>query len=199
MLTLTLIVIGFLAATALVIVLARSSTARWEREKRAPVAPRYDHVRAGPGPSAGAARRAREAVRTMVTVVRDHGTVPVAVRAVAGRLVTTVREVGSRVRSSGVRPTSLLRGWLRRVRAVRGGPAGPLPVDTAEGTSGAPVPRLPLPRRSGGRRAGAAGRRSFRRTSRRPHRRLREFFHRHDAVEDPQVRPVDSDQGPAAG
>jgi hypothetical protein len=93
---LMLTAVAFLALTGLVIALARSSTARWERQKRAVRAPR-----AAPPPSLPerAAHGFRGAVvRWTVTAVHLRTPLPAPLNAVAGLLVTTTRQAVARVR-----------------------------------------------------------------------------------------------------
>jgi hypothetical protein len=90
--------VGFLVLTALVIALARSSTARWEREKRVARVPRHP---APPPPSLPerAAQGVRGAVvRWTVTAVHLRTPLPAPLNAVAGLLVTTTRQAVARVR-----------------------------------------------------------------------------------------------------
>jgi hypothetical protein len=89
--------VGFLVLTALVIALARSSTARWEREKRRARVPR----RPAPPPTLPerAAHGVRGAVvRWTVTAVHLRTPLPAPLNAVAGLLVTTTRQAVARVR-----------------------------------------------------------------------------------------------------
>jgi hypothetical protein len=89
--------VGFLVLTALVIALARSSTARWEREKRMARVPR--HPAPPPSLPERAAHGVRGAVvRWTVTAVHLRTPLPAPLNAVAGLLVTTTRQAVARVR-----------------------------------------------------------------------------------------------------
>src|SRR5688572_28863557 len=95
-LTLTLIVTGFVVATALVIVLARTSTARWEKEKRPARAPRRPTV-AGHAPFAATAARLPVAVARWVAAMRSPASRRAPLKVVAETLATAEKEVASRV------------------------------------------------------------------------------------------------------
>jgi hypothetical protein len=197
--SLTLTVVGFVVVTALVIALARSSTARWERTKRAARAPR------------------REGIVPHATLIGDVVELPgKVVRAATGRLVslrTPVKKVAARLEAPAkqvvsrvrplLRPLRILRSWLpgrRRRQATTGSsPASPIP-DDATGRS------LPLvSKRSRGprairrnTRARAVGRTLFRRTPRLPTRAARRFLHRHAGTDDPHVLQAYNDESPTA-
>jgi hypothetical protein len=107
---LTVTAVAFVVATAVVMALARSSTARWEREKRAARAPRREAV-APPTPSAGTGARVRGVLSgTAAAVRRIAESGRGAVRAVIGVLVTARKG-----RLSSVRPSSQGFGTLRKV------------------------------------------------------------------------------------
>jgi hypothetical protein len=96
--------VGFLVVTALVVRLARSSTAEWEREKRVARAPQRDAAAVSPPPAGAAARLLHASVRTAAAAPR-----------VAGALVGSLR------RGLGVlSPPRRLLSRLSPVRRARG-------------------------------------------------------------------------------
>ncbi|HEX2072775.1 MAG TPA: hypothetical protein VHF92_03230 [Geodermatophilus sp.] len=182
MLWATVAVVGFVLMTALVIVLARSSTARWEREKRGARAPLPEGVgvpepaprglarlRAGLAPTAVAAER---------VVVRARSAPPALVRA-----LSTARA-----------------GALARVRPAAPGPGAAEEPATGEASEDTAQPALT-------RRTSGARRRLRRRTARPgsgraagrlPHRLAARFARRRDA-EQPQPSPQpDADESATA-
>jgi len=113
-----LIAVGFLAATAAVIALARGSTARWERDRRARVAVRADdRPRRASYPGTWMGSRARQAVDAL----RRHA-VGLAASGLRGRLRRDGREQGPPSRPvrglAGVRPSALVGRLLRRRRRM---------------------------------------------------------------------------------
>ncbi len=72
MLTLTLIVVGFLVATGLVVALARGSTARWEQSRRSPVAARPAVPTSRTSPVRSAVRTVRAMTRRGVSLLRKR-------------------------------------------------------------------------------------------------------------------------------
>jgi hypothetical protein len=187
----TLTAAGFVLVTAMVIALARSSTARWEREKRSPVAPVPDAVPPR-RPLAVPAAWIPGAVARRIAGATGGSTSRVPPRAVARRILSRMHQMG---RALGRLPSSLPAA-VGRWRPSPGRSATP---SLSEGTPDPAVP--PAPRRSRGPRAlrghhlhGGAGRRLLARTSRLPHPHLRERFHRHDRrSEGPQALHADSD------
>ena len=140
--------VGFLLVTALVIWLARTSTARWEREKRAARAPRHD-AGAEPAPAGAAARLRRALEWATGAVPRITGSTSGRVRQVAGVLTTPKRLL---THVPAVRPvlrplTSAVRGaGIRRwTRTTTGVPD--LPVETGEGGGEGRVQQRPARRR----------------------------------------------------
>lgn len=200
MLTLTLIVTGFVVATALVIVLARTSTARWEKEKRPARAPRRPTV-AGHAPFAATAARLPVAVARWVAAMRSPASRRAPLKVVAETLATAEKEVASRVG-----PFPRLRGRLRRARLGELLPrvrptksrAAASPSEDGDNDMTVRVVR----RRSrralavrGAATADASARRFFRRTPRRPRRGALDFLHRHDRTDDQRVLHGDGDGG----
>ena len=179
----TLILVGFLLATAVVVALARTSTARWEA-RRSARAPRRE-VSASPGPPAA------DVAGLWETVVR--GVVPASGRAalrftplkvLAHSLVTTPRHVASRLPPIP-RPSGILRPALRVRRHEKASTAHinlqALPVQDDAPDTTPPVP-MTSPGSQTMRRGDVPGppRRRFRRTPSVPRRRARSFFHRQD-------------------
>jgi hypothetical protein len=153
MLTLTLIAVGFLVAVALVIALARGSTARWERVKRASVAVRAD-VPARPTSSAGSAVRVRSSMlrRGVAVLLGEAARLPRAIWRGMGR-PRPIRRLGA-LRSSLFGPKLRTARW-RKSRS----PDLPVQGDGA----GKPHARRPL-----------------RATAARAPRRALAFVHRHE-------------------
>jgi hypothetical protein len=195
----TLTVAGFLVATALVIALARTSTARWERASRAAVAARRDDVgarttRAGfPSPRA-VVRRVADAIRAHASL-SGPGTVAASTLGTMAKRVAPVRAL--------LRLFGRLRGSLSGERRRRVRRARELPI-TELGNDDAPADASPLVRsRRRGARAvrrrtlpGAVprvGRRLLGRTARRPHGRLRDLLHRRGGTEEAYVLHAESD------
>ena len=202
MLSLTLITIGFLLATAVVMALARASTARWERDKRAAVAVRADGS-ARRTPADGSAPGGPLArIRAGLAALRDGVArrLPVAV---LGRLVPTgVRRRTSRLRRRMLRllPSALSGGRLRRGRRTESRSPGPPVEGDGDGvdTTRAPGP----PRAATGVRADGvattAGLRLLRRAVPRGRRRALAFLHRHGKGRDRHLPQDDRDGSPTA-
>ena len=203
MLELTLIAVGFLAATAVVIALARGTTARWERDKRAAAAVRADAPARRTSP-AGSSRIPGELTRRGVEALRSRASrlSPVVIRA---RLLPKGGEQGtSRVRPirrlGGVRRSSLFGGKLPGGRWTTGRSPAP-PVDDVRADPALP-PTAP-PTATGARRngvAGASGRKLLRRTLPRPGqpRHALAFLHRHADPQDARVPHEEGDESPTA-
>lgn len=182
-----LIAVGFLAATAAVIVLARGSTARWERDRRARVA-----VRADDRPrrtSSSATWMGSAAARRAVDAMRRH-----AVGLASSRMRVRLRRSG-RVKGPparpvrglvGVRPSALVGRILRRGRRTTSLPAAP----GADGEAPAPAEagaRVPHERRV----HGLPGRALLRRVPR-VRRRALALLHRHGTPDEaPQEKSED--------
>jgi hypothetical protein len=169
--SLTLTAVGFLVMTVVVIALARSSTSRWEKARRAARAPRRKVVAPRRARATGASRRPGAALRKAVVTIRrpappvprpeagtgGPGTAPEAAAADAGPFL----------RRLGTLPSSLS---ARTFRSTKGRRSRRRPPGVASGP--APSARIPrLARRS-------------------PHRR--------DPTEDPQVVRADVDDSPTA-
>lgn len=189
-----LIVVGFLAATAAVIALARGSTARWERDRRAPVAVRA-HDPARRVPSAGTRLRGA-AARQAVDALRRHaaGLAPSRLR---GRLRPTGTRPGPPARPIrrlvGVRPAALIGRVLRRARRRTSPPAVPPVVDEL------PPPAPAGSRAAAGRRgSGVPGRALLRRTTPRVRRRALALLHRHGQPGGAPVPQEESEDRPTA-
>lgn len=190
-LLLTVTAVGFLVATAVVMALARSSTARWEREKRAARAPRREVV-APPMPPARTGVRLRGVpVRTAAAVRRIAASGRRPVRAVTGVLVAagkgglvsvrpsprafgTLRKVVHRARNRSTR-------WLRTHapnRVVEEGGSGMVHPEPGPPQTAQPVRR---------------------RAERIPRRGARRLIHRHDRDQTPGVLQTDSERNQTAG
>jgi hypothetical protein len=198
--SLTLTVLGFLLATALVIVLARTSTSRWERAGRASVAAHREDVgvrATRPGvPSLPAT------VRRAVAAIRDSASLPSRVRA-AARTVGTMADRVPVVRSL---PPLLgrLRASLadeRRRRTMRGRSRPRTAPDQDGASSGVPPSdrgRYRGARAVRSRRAAGAGSRLVARTARGPHGRLRDLLHRHGRTEAADLLRPEGDESATA-
>jgi hypothetical protein len=200
--SLTLTVVGFVVVTALVIVLARSSTARWEKTRRAARAPRRDVPAARTTPDADARRSARP-VRKALAALGGLGSLRELPKVAAAGLVTVPRLVASRVRPFR-RSSGGLRAWLHgRVRrngrsTTSSSPASPVDDDAAE-TSAPLIPKRSRGARALRRAAGAdAARRRVGRAPRLPRRGAYRFLHRHDRIDEPHVLGADTDESPTA-
>jgi hypothetical protein len=200
--SLTLTVVGFVAAMALVIALARTSTARWEREKRLARVPRRPAVGPRTPLAALAARLSGAMVRRAVAVLRHPASLRAPLRDAADALATAPKQVASHV-------PSVPRWWGNARSLVGGGfrkaARGTSRIVSPARDDGADAPDPVTPRRSRGaravRRAGmarAAGPRFFRRIPRRPRRRALGFLHRHHRTKSQRVLQGDSDEGSAA-
>jgi hypothetical protein len=194
MVSLTLITVGFLVTTGLVVALARESTARWERAKRAPVAVRAAVPVRQSSPAGSALRTAGAMTRRGVAALRSQISRFPPVTAL-GRLLPK----GPKLETPGGRPIrrllgdlrpSRFGGSLRRGRWTKGrSPARPVDGDEA--------PRTATDARSGGA-AGAAGQRRLRRTVPRAHRRALAFLLRHEGPQDARTPHESSDGSPTA-
>lgn len=202
MVSLTLITVAFLLATAAVTALARARTARWERDKRVSVAVGADESTRRTSATGSASGRVSAATRAGLAALRDRISrlPPVTVLA---RLLPKRRQQGT----TRVQPTRRLVGVLRSSlsgrRFRRGGwtksrsPA--LPFDS----DGADTALAPEPSRAGpGIRAGGAGkaarRRLLRGTIPRGRRRAQAFLHRHEGTQDAHTSREDRDESPTA-
>ena len=195
--SLTLIAVGFLLVTAVVIALARSSTARWERDRRASVAVRADGAARRPrAPDAvlgrfGALTRARLAALRHQVSRFPLGTVLARVLpkgVLRGRArVRPIRRLAAVLRSS------LLGGTLRWTKSRS--PARP--ADDGAETALAPAPSRAVTALRAHGVAKAASRLLSRRTVRRGRRRALAFLHRNEA-HDAVVPHDDGQESPAA-
>lgn len=169
--SLTLIVVGFLLATAVVMALARSSTARWERDRRASVAVRAD-VAAPRTPAARSiVRRSTASARAGLAALLDRASrfPPVTV---VPRLLSKAGEQSLARLGSIRRVAGTARSPLRGVRVLRG----------RWTTSLSPASLVP-------------------RTVPRGRRRALAFLHRHERAPEAHVAPgppENGDQSPAA-
>ncbi len=178
--------VGFLVVTALVMGLARSSTAEWEREKRVSRAPQRDAAAVSPPPGAGAARLLHASLRTAAGAPRVAGALVASLRQVLGdlppprRLLSRLSPVRRALGTLGAAaPGALIRRWTR-------GTSGVPDLTDGDEQGGGVVVEEPL-RRPRTRRSSGILRR--RRPFRLPHRR-----HRRSSA---ASRP-DADQSPAA-
>jgi hypothetical protein len=201
MLSLTLIAVGFVVTTAVVIALARGSTARWEEHKRSSVA-----VRTG-----GPARRASPAgaALTMPGALTRRGLAALRGRAsrfppvrVLTRVLPELREQGtSRVlplrRLAGVVRSSpfgsrLGGAWRRKTAST------PSSADDEANTSLAGESSATEDGVLGDGGAGAARDRVLRRPLARAPRRALALLHRHGPVKSAPVRHEGRDESPTA-
>ncbi|SNR24160.1 hypothetical protein [Blastococcus mobilis] len=202
--SLTLTAVGFVAVTALVIALARTSTARWEREKRLARAPRRPATPPRTPLAGMAARLSGVMARRVVAVLRNPASLRAPLRGAAGALATAPKQVASHVPSAPRwwgNARSLVGERVRRATRATGRTASS-PV----GDDGAETPDPLAPERSPGaravRRAGmatAAGPRFFRRIPRHPRRPALGFLHRHHRTGNERVLHGDSEEGPTPG
>jgi hypothetical protein len=188
---LIVIAAGFVVVSACVIALARSSTARWERERRAARAPRRVAI-APITPATGAAARLRRALaRTAATAGRAAAPIRIPIEAAGRILVASRQQVARRVR-----PVPQMWDALRD--AVQGDRPDPdlsrtraddpsIDGRQASGT----VPRLPEPSREAparrGRGAGHTAHHFSRAFPRLTHRLRTRLVHRHDQSRDPHA------------
>lgn len=200
--SLTLIAVGFVLATALVIALARSSTARWERDRRAAVAARAaDSTPRTPADGAVLGRPGAMA-RAGLTALRDRASRFRAVRALAP-LLSRGRERGiARLRSMrrlrGVLRSSLRRDGVRPGRRTTGRSPGPS-VDGDQVDGALPSAPSEAVTDVGGTGVGkAAGRRLPRRIVLRGRRRALAFLHRDEESHAAHVPREGSEESPAA-
>lgn len=181
--SLTLIVVGFLVSTAVVMALARRSTARWERDRRAPVAARVE-LPDRRAPSTGAAPGIPGAVIRTVAALRSRmSRVPPV--PVLGRLLAE----GSRW-VARARPVRRLRAVLRslpsvarilyRWRTPTRSAAPPVEGDEGEGSGAGEASRAT----PGTDVVGAAERTTDRRSVPRARRRAPAFLHRPEPASD---------------
>jgi hypothetical protein len=202
MVSLTLIAVGLLVATAVVIALARGSTARWERDKRAPVAVGAD-VSARRTSSAGSASSISGAKtrRGIAALFSEASRFPPV------KVLAQFRPKGTKQGTSRVRPIRRLVGVLRsslfgeKLRGRRWttsrSPALPVDGDGADLALDPEPSRAATDSRSDGV-ASAARRKLLRRTVPRPRRRALVFLHRHEDPQDARIRHEDNDESPNA-
>ena len=181
MVSLTLICVGFVVVTALVIVLARTSTARWERTGRAARAPRREVIAPGAALTGDTARPPGTVLSRVVAAAGRPRSLRAALRLLGAILVTAPKQVAERARPS----------------LLRAGRSSAVPVD--DDATQPPVPFVPTPTR-GPRAArkrhgpGAAGRGLLHRLPSRSGRRTRGFLHRPDRTADPPALRPDGDE-----
>lgn len=202
MVSLTLVTVGFLLAMAGVMALARHSTARWERDKRASVAARADETTRR-APAAGSAlEKVTAQTRAGLAALRDRASRIPGVTAPARLLPTGTKHAIARVR-----PVRRLTGVLRLSRLGRHFRRGPwtkslspaLPVDGdgADTTPDANPSRAATVIRGDG--VAKEGRRQlFRRNVPRRRRRGLTFLHRADKAHGASTPHGDRDESPAA-
>jgi hypothetical protein len=182
--------VGFLAVTALVMGLARSSTAEWEREKRLSRAPQRDAAAVSPPPAAGAVRLFRASLRTAAAAPRVAGALAGSLRQGLGdlpqprRLLSRLSPVRRALGTLGAAaPGRLIRRWTRGTSGV-----GDLTDGNEQG--GGAVVEQPVRRPRTRRSSGILRRRGPFRLPTRPHR-SRSGASRPDAAQ----RPVDMTPG----
>lgn len=200
---LALVTVAFVLVTAGVIVLARSSTARWEQAKRASVVPRRDGVDAPGRPGGSAAWLAGAVVRRVAAGRRGQASPRASGSAVTGGRGRLVALLGSPVRSL----RSLFRGvvsWpplnvLRRSRAAEDhGTASPLDDGPPAAAPPAQDDAGADPAAGGHDVAGHGSRLSLRRISRRGRRRAPRFWHRQERVGDRHTVDTERDESSSA-
>jgi hypothetical protein len=190
MVSLTLIAVGLLVATAGVVALARGSTARWEQDRRAKAAARAD-VCAGETSEAGfAVRKPSAMTRRVVAALRSRTSRLAPGKALVQLMPTGLRQVTSPVRPLrrlvGALPSSLFGGKLPRGRwTKRRSPALPVDEDGADTALTAP----PSPAATDLRRDGVPG----------ATRRALGFLHRRADRRDARIQRKESDESPTAG
>ncbi len=202
MVSLMLITVGFLLATGAVMTLARASTARWERNRRAAAAVRADEATRRTPAAGSAARRLSAMERTGLAAARAR-----VLRYSPGTVLARLAPKAVQRGMSRVRPRRPLAGLFRSSPsggALRGGrgtesrsPA--LPVDGA-GADPALAPEAPRPAtdvRGDGVGKGTV-RQLLRRTVRHGRRPALAILHRHDEAPDVQIPQEDGDESPAA-
>jgi hypothetical protein len=203
MTTLTLIAVGFLVATALLIALARTSTARWEQDKRASAAVRAGVSARRTTSSAGSAfRTPRAMARRGVAALRRQTSRFPPWKVLARLLPTAMKQVRSRVRPIrrlvGVLRSPLFGGKFRGGRWTKSrSPAqrvdgdggemalGPNPSGAATGIRSNGVARTGDPK-------------LLRSTVPRARRRALAFLHRHEEPQDARIPHEDRDESPTA-
>jgi hypothetical protein len=200
---LTLIAVGFLLATAVVIALARASTARWEHDKRASAKVRAD-ISTRRAPSAGSAfRMPREMTRRGVAALRNQSSRFPPRKLLAQLLPTDMKQATSRVR-----PLRRLEGVFRPLSGgtFRGGrwtksrpPVQPVEGDmdgaAGETLPGPPPSRLPTNIESIGP-APTAGPQLLPSAVPRACRRVSAFLMRHERPQDARILHEDPDGRP---
>lgn len=207
MATLTLIAVGFLVATALVIALARASTARWEQDKRALAAVRADISARRTSSASSAFRIPRELTTRGVAALRNQTSRFPPWKVLAQLLPTDTKRATSRVR-----PLRRLVGVLRPLSGgkFRGGRwtksrSPVLPVE-GDGDLGGAEGEMPLgPKPSGAATdirsngfARTADPKLLRSAVPRARRRALAFLHRHEEPEDARIRHGDRDGSPTS-
>jgi hypothetical protein len=203
MVSLTLIGVGLLVATAVVIALARGSTARWERDKRAPVAVRADLSARRTSSAGSASSIPGTKTRRGIAALRSQASRFPPVKILAQLLPKGMKQgTSSRVRPIrrlvGVLRSSLFGGKLRGRRwTTSRSPALPVDGDGADVALDPEPSRAATDSRSDGV-ASAARRKLLRRTVPRARRRALVFLHRHEDPEDARIRHEDSDESSPA-
>ncbi len=203
MVRLTLIAVGFVVATAGVIALARASTARWERDKRAPIAARSDASARGTPRAGHSGRLTGPETRRRVATLRSKASRFPPVALVARMLPKALHAGTSSARHIG-RWLHVLRslppgGELRGSRPAEGGSTA-LPDDADRSVTADPV--LPGGPRAGdttrGNGGGRARRRVLRRRMRLPRPGALAFLHRHGGTPDRPTLPAEEPEGEGA-
>lgn len=202
MVSLTLVTVGFLLAMAGVMALARHSTARWERDKRASVAGRADETTRRTSAAGSALGRVTAQTRAGLAALRDQASRIPRVTVPARLLPTGTKHAIARGRPvrrlAGVLRSSRVGGILRRGPWAKSpSPALPVDGDGADTTLDANPSRAATVVRGNG--VAKEGRRQlFRRTVPRGRRRGLPFLHRADKAHGASIPHEDRDESPAA-
>jgi hypothetical protein len=196
MVSLTWVTVGFVAATGLVILLARRSTARWEQARRAPVVTRTAATARETSPAASGFRAVTGAMaRRGVAALRGRASRFPPVDALVRRLGrspergTTHGRPGRRLGSALRLPVDRLRGRQATDSRSRGRPDGEEADATVAPEGSAATPDV--------RRDGAPGQRLFRRRIPAPRRALA-FLHRHEHPQEGRIPHETGDGSPTS-
>ncbi len=198
MVSVTLIVVGFLLVTAVVMAVARESTARWERDRRAAVAARAEDAARRTVPTGPALRMPGAVTRTVAAlrsrVARFRPGKALGLRRPEGGEQGPARGGPIRRRVGALR-SSLSGGRLRRGRSTTSRPPAARVDGGPAGTAPAPEPsRAATGARSDGVDTGKLSRRAVPRARRR----ALAFLHRDTEPRDERVPREDRNESPTA-
>ena len=198
MVSVTLIVVGFLLVTALVMAVARGSTARWERDKRAAVAARAEDAARRPAPTGPALRMPGGVSRAVAALRRGVS------RFRPGKALGLLRPEGGEEGTARGGPIRRRVGALRwslsgrRLRSARWttsrAPAARIDGEPAE-TAAAPDPSRAV---AGARNDGVDTGTLLRRAVPRARRRAPAFLHRDTEPKDERIPRDDRNESPTA-